>query len=48
MILLSILDDEGTKQRRTRRLKRRVYRSKVKKIQYSCYYDCIILIYIII
>ncbi len=31
MILLSILDDEGTKQRRTRRLKRRVYRSKVKK-----------------
>ena len=32
IILLSIIDPENTTQRRSRRLKRRIYRSKVRNI----------------
>ena len=40
MMLLALLDPEGTKQRRTKRLKRRIYRSKVIKcISYFDYRD---------
>ena len=45
MVVMREVDKEGVAQRRHRRLKRRVYRSKVSNVAWSCIMTLYVIVY---